>query len=844
VADPVAGRKEEAMIGFGAPYVLLTLPLVAILFWLARSRTKVVLRMAVVVLLLVALAGPRIATNQIEQHALILVDRSASMEAAQSTLDLHGILGRIASALPGWDLSVIEFASRAQVAAPFGTSPSLSSTLPFDTSTTRLKPAIDLALASLPSIGESQIILVSDGRFTDDIGSAIGTAQAAGVPVSILPAAEDVPTDVALTALRAPLEVQLERAFEIVAEIEAQEPNEATLAVYRDAELLRAELVALAPGANLHSIEDSLVDPGAYTYRVLIKRNGDPISQNDALSVLVRTTEQAHLLLVDRTEEAAIAGMLDALGVAYDHEFTIPPMEILSEYRQLILAGVPLSDVTSTNSARIETFVQELGGGLLLIGGEDEVRGYSAGPISAILPVSFVLPEKGQEASLAILFLLDRSASMQASADGRVKIETLKEAAAASIALLPPDTLAGLIVFNRGFDWISPIAPVADGTALYEALRPLEAIGGTDVFFPIVEALDGLEDVEARSKHILLISDGRTTDEPRDYPSLYQRLEETHDVTLTAIAIGGLPNMPLLSSLVRSGNGALYHATDFASLPQVSIQATQRISRSRFVTEPTEVSGQLQSLFPDDPIPPVGGYVVTYPKATAQILLWANEDPIAAHWRTGLGAVTVLTTDLEGRWSQSWLEWPQAPGLFEVLLATTEPLTHSEAGLSVSIEHDEQTIAVLAEADDDGEFANFLDLSADLLPQATREPMQQVGPGAYRAVFPRPVEGGYAIRVTDSSRDRSVTASLSIPYPPEYRRIGQDPATLALIARSTGGSVLSEEIALPEPIRESASTPYPIFRELLLAALALFLLDLALRKRPRRSASRAPREQA
>ncbi|MBU0596084.1 VWA domain-containing protein, partial [Candidatus Bipolaricaulota bacterium] len=796
---------------------------------------------AVVVL---ALADPRVGTHRIDRNALILVDRSASMEATQSALDLHAILGEISAALPEWHLSVIEFASRAHVASPFGTTPSLSPSIPFAASSTKLEPAIDLALASLPSTGENHIILVSDGRFTDGIGSAVATAQAAGIPVSVFPAAHDVPTDVALAALRAPIEVQVGRTFEIAAEIEAQEPGEATLALYRDEELVRAELVDLQEGTNLHSIQDSLSDAGVYTYRALIKRVGDPIPQNDALSVLVRTTEQAHLLLVDRTDQPAIADMLDALGVTYDKELAIPPMEILSDYRQMILAGFPLSDLTSTDSARIETFVQELGGGLLLIGGEDDVRGYSAGDISDILPVSFVLPEKGQEASLAILFLLDRSASMQASDSGRVKIETLKEAAAASIALLPPDTLAGVIVFNRGFDWIAPIGPVEDGTALYEALRPLEAVGGTDIFFPIVEALDGLANVEARSKHILLISDGKTTDEPRDYPSLYRRLEETQDVTLTAIAIGELPNMPLLSSLVRAGHGALYQATNFASLPQVSIQATQRISRSRFVTGSTKVAGQLQALFPDTPIPPVGGYVVTYPKATAQILLWANEDPLAAHWRTGLGAVTVLNTDLEGRWSESWLEWPHVAGLLEVLLATTEPFTHSEIGLSVSIEQGEQTVAVLAEADNDGEFANFLEISADLLPLAMREPMEQVGPGAYRVTFPRPSEGGYAVRVTDSTRDRSVITSLSVAYPAEYRRVGQDPATLALIAQSTGGSVLDETITLPEPVRASTAASYPIFRELLLAALALFLLDLALRKRPRRSTARPPRSAA
>ena len=832
------------MIGLAAPYVLLALPLLAIPLWLARSRGKLVLRIVAVALILLAMAGPEIATRRIERNILVLVDRSASMHAAQTTLDLHGILDRIASGLPDWQIGVVEFAARAHVASPFGTSPSLTADMPFDTTSSRLKPAVDLALTSLPSVGDNQIVLVSDGQFTDDVASAIGTAQASGIPISVLPAASDVPSDVALVALRAPIEIQIGRAFEIQVEVEAREEGTATLALYRNDALLRAESVALPEGTSVLSIEDSLPDAGAYTYRALIKRSGDAVAQNDALSHWVRTTEHAQLLLVDRTEESAIPELLDALDIPYDEESAIPSMEILSDYRQLILAGTPLLDLTTTESERIETFVQELGGGLLIVEGEREVRGFSAGTISELLPVSFALPEKGQEASLAILFLLDRSASMQAASDGRAKIETLKEAAAASIALLPPDTLAGIIVFNRGFEWIAPVAPVNDGTALYNALRPLEAVGGTDLYPPILESLDGLAEVEARSKHILLISDGKTTDEPRDYPSLYKRLEETQDVTLTAIAIGGLPNIPLLSSLVRAGEGALYRATDFASLPQVSIQATQRISRSRFVTDPTEVVGQLQALFPDDPIPPVDGYVVTYPKATAQILLWVNEDPLAAHWRTGLGSVTVLNTDLEGRWSRGWLEWPEAPALLDVLLATTQPLATSDIGLSVSIVEREQQIVVLAEADDEGAFANFLDLTVDLLPVTTGHPMEQVGPGAYRVTFPRPREGGYAIRVTDSTRDRSVTSALSIPYPAEYRQLGEDTPVLAQIAQSTGGRMLTDEISLPEPVRDAVAAPYPIFRELLLAALGLFLLDLAIRKRPRRTPSRAGRNEA
>jgi len=827
------------MIRFTTPLALVALLVPAAFLWLGPSWKRFLLRSLALVFIVLALADPQFATRQITQNVFLLVDRSASIGTSVSQARIHEEIERLTSQYPDWDFGIIEFAEDAVVASPLGAQPTLSPSLPFGLAKTRLGPAVDLAIASLPSGRNGQLVLISDGRFTDRIESAVNTAQYADIPIWVLPLNVERRSDVSVIAFRAPDEVLVGRPFEMNVELESPQAGSVTVAVYRGEELLSAEQIDLPAGRTARTIVDSLQRPGTYVYHVFAKREGDSISENDSLSTLVRTTHRPQLLLIQPPSSSAIPGLLDAIGISYEEADRVPPLDVLAEYRQLILTGFSLRELGPMEIANIETFVQDLGCGLLVVEGEYEVAGFSGGGIDGILPVSYTLPEKAQQASLAIVFLLDRSASMQSTAGGARKIDILKEATAASISLLAPETLVGIVAFNLEYGWIAPIEEVGDGTSVYNALRPLDAVGGTDLYYPIVAALDRLEPVEARSKHLLLVSDGKTTDEFRDYPSLLRRLEALDDVTFTAIAVGLAPNLPLLGKLVHSGGGELYLASDFAALPRISIEATQCISRSRFVTGSIDhITGHLQMMMAETPIPPLEGYVVIYPKATAQVLLWADEDPLVAHWRSGLGGVTVLNTDLGGRWSQGWVEWSHAPVLFESLLATTEPLTTSAVGLSVRIERKDEEIDVLVEARDGDEYVNFLQIEAELLPEGKIEPMSQVAPGVYRATFPLDAEGGYAVRAVDRSRSRSIFTTFSLPYPVEYREIGTDRTALRRIADQTGGKELTEGIGMTPMTDGSTSSSYPVFRELLLAALGLFLLDLFLRKVPRRTTAR------
>lgn len=832
------------MIRFLSPYLLISLvPVLAgCLYLMLRRGRYAILRTLILALAISATASPFLAHETLTHNVFFLVDRSASVTLATDDDDVRSQIQGIMEASPDTHYGLIEFATTSVVSAPLGMSTLPLGLAALDDSETNLHAAIELGLSIMPVDQTNQFALVSDGQFSDVTDRALSLAELADVSVSVLPVGGSITSDVSLAELSAPDKVQIGRPFNIDVKISAQQAGPARLVVYRDDDIVSIQDLDITAGTTTITISDEMEQLGSSVYQAIIKGAGDPIPANDDLSVLVSSTEVPSILIVDPFESSRVSTLLESLGISYNTERTIPSLEVLADYQQLILASGRLEDYTLTEIETIEHFTRQLGGGVLLLAGEQEVRGFSHGGLQSLLPLTFDIPEKTEEASLAIVYLLDRSASMRSRVDGVEKLDVLKEAAIASINLLDEEAMVGIIAFDRDYEWVLPIERI-DFAAVIDALQPMNAIGGTDIYFPLIDALDHLDQVEARSKHVLLISDGKAGDDVRDYPGLVRRLEATPDTTLSGIAVGSAPNTTLLGALVTAGGGTLYLADDFSTLPQVFIRATQRLSRERFVTEDTEVEGRLITTHTSTPVPPLQGYVVGYPKETTQTLLWGGGDPVVATWRVGLGSITVLATDLSGTWTQEWFEWPEMPRLFEGLLATTEPEISATLGLAAIVSFEGSTTSILVDARDaDGGYVNFLNIEATVLPTDVTMQLTQVSPGLYQKSFPTPAKGGYTIQIIDQTRDRSLTVPLSVPYAAEVAGISQDLAALTWVAESSNGVVLQEGGLLPHTEERLTTQNDPLHTLFILIALILFLLELTIRKWPVRKKSQRAAE--
>jgi hypothetical protein len=198
--------------------------------------------------------------------------------------------------------------------------------------------------------------------------------------------------------------------------------------------------------------------------------------------------------------------------------------------------------------------------------------------------------------------------------------------------------------------------------------------------------------------------------------------------------------------------------------------------------------------------------------------------------------VSALNTDLTGAWTGAWTAWSAMSQLFAEMVVLSEPDTFTSSGLHASVAVNEHELKVLVDARDEaGEYANWLSLSAELLPIRSESDLRQVAPGLYEASFERPASGGYALRITDATRASVVQIPVTVPYPTEYAATGADRDALASLASLTGGAVLSRgDLVLTEERRFPHRAYVPIHLPLLFCAAAILLAELIALRWPRR----------
>jgi Mg-chelatase subunit ChlD len=794
------------------------LPALAVL--VASLRRRALLGRALTLAIIsVALAGPEVAVRQAQETVLFLVDRSVSVgEEAQAALDY--LLPEATTR--GAEVGVIAFGETAQVSRwpGLGEIPSGGA---FPALGTDIGGAVDLALALAP-VGASQAVLLSDGRATSgDALAAASRARQQGVPVHVYPVGRaDL---VRLAELSGPREAPL-GTIVLDATLEATRPVSATVTLSRGGSELQVRTLDLSPGRTRLSLADQPPGEGFWTYRVEVQAGGDPIPENNALFWGVAVGERWEVVVVG-PRPTATDGLLAAANLSYRRLATLRPAD-LAGARLVILDDHPLGLVGSRTLDALRSYVAG-GGGLLVIQGRHAVTGY-LGPVEELLPVTYTVPERIQQATASVVFVLDRSGSMAARAGGTTKIEILKESAAAAVEAMPWEDVVGAVAFDRHPRWIVAPGPVSEvRDRLFAGLRGLTADGGTYLFPALEEAVEALLPVGTRVRHVMIISDGKTV---RDEERLAWLREEitAAGIGVSAIAVGADADLEVLHELAELSGGRTYTLASMTDLRPVLVQETERVARRRFMEgETAVVPGPGAAAFPlSGDLPPLHGYTLTFPKPMADVAFMSPAgDPLLAAWRLGLGQVAVLNADLAGNWTRDWLASPQLGELWGILLGR---LWAERQDVRVDWEVERQSIRVGLDAIEGGRWVNGLEFAGELVGPGEPETVtfQQVGPGRYEASLPLTEAGAYLLTVSEPTGRHGGSFPIVLPYPAELAAFGPDLDALQAISRLAGGTVLTDEVIPPAP--GGGRDWLPIGRALLWAAAAAFVLDLALRK--------------
>ncbi len=246
------------------------------------------------------------------------------------------------------------------------------------------------------------------------------------------------------------------------------------------------------------------------------------------------------------------------------------------------------------------------------------------------------------------------------------------------------------------------------------------------------------------------------------------------------------------------------------------------------------------------PLPPLDGYVITGPKGgLSQLVLATHQaDPLLATCQSGLGRCVAFTSSADTRWAGQWLQWSDFARFWEqVVRWAGKPAQATDCEIFTDVEGQQATVNVEA-FDTEGKFLQLTAIEGQVLtPEMKGEPMQlvQTGPGQYSGRFRAPVSGSYIVnlqyrRTGPDEKSRLANAVVNVPFAPEFRDLSDNAPLLKEVSKMTGGRVLSlasdpNTVNLYEHAGlEFPETHLPLLRPLMLAWIAIFLLDVAVRR--------------
>jgi Ca-activated chloride channel homolog len=512
-----------------------------------------------------------------------------------------------------------------------------------------------------------------------------------------------------------------------------------------------------------------------------------------------------------------------------------------------VLDNVPAFQLTHAKMENIEKYVRDLGGGVLVIGGAQSygAGGYFRTPLERILPVDMRPPARLEMPHVALLFVIDKSGSMGAGSEGNTKLDLAKAAAIAAADIMNPTDQVGILAFDASWDWALPFRQVGKGEWISEKLSSLQSDGGTDLYKAMIEAHRVIAGKQAAIKHTIVLSDGLT--DKADFHTLVQKMARD-GITVSTVSVGTDADVQLMADIAKIGKGRGYVALDPQTIPQIFTTETLLIARDLLIEKTVTPSivaptGPLKGIAQSN-LPPVRGYVLTYPKPRAELLMRADKDPLLVSWRYGLGQVMAFTSDLSGRWGRDWVSWPGF-SQWASQLARDTMRKIIETRMRTEFHTEGDTIKVVSDVlARDGRFLNHLKVKANISSpdQASQERIfQQSAPGRYEGKFTPAGRGIYFVSLYAEGNAGEAPVPLAIvpyiaPYPKEYRELKPNLSLLSRLAEETGGEMLDPErlddglrrlyTASPGKGRQGQETWWPFAG----AALFLFLGDLVLRQ--------------
>jgi Ca-activated chloride channel homolog len=407
---------------------------------------------------------------------------------------------------------------------------------------TNIQAALELAYGVLPAGYLKRVVVLSDGVETQ--GNVLAEANRArqfGVKVFSVPYRQPPPGEVAVRELHVPDKVDVGQAFDVTASVYSSRSTKARARLYKGETLNGLDgvrEVELTPGENELKFQSVVRVGGEVSYAFELDQVGeDTFTENNRYMVTVDVPGRPSVLYVEG-QPARASYLTSALSAQqYDVDVRAPgafpgSIKELERYDFVIVSDTPAESVSLTAQGLIEKYVRDLGGGFLFAGGE---AGYGLGgwahtTVERLLPVRMDAERHKDMPSVAMALVIDRSGSMTG-----LPMEMAKAACKATVSTLAPDDVLEIIAFDSTPVRYVKMQPARYRSRIENDVLRIQPGGGTEIFPALDMAYQDISVVQARKKHVILLTDGRAP--TQGIKDLVQAML-AESITVTTVGLG------------------------------------------------------------------------------------------------------------------------------------------------------------------------------------------------------------------------------------------------------------------------------------------------------------------
>lgn len=805
-------------------FLYLTPVIIALLILMGLKSRKIAtmkkvfpIRTLIIVLLFISLLNPWIMLNSKDTQTIFLVDRSESTKGSAEKYEAF-IQDSLDYLEKNDTYSVVSFAGNTVVESGFQNE---KKAIKFqglvDKASTDIPEAVKKAYGIFSDASNKRIVILSDGK-NNGVSDKIKVPD--DLEVKIKKIDDFINPEVQITSVELADKVDINEVFKIELIIDSNIETNSDLVLYDGKFPIYSKKIYLKKGSNRFSFEDSVESSGVIEYKAEITPDEDTFIENNVFGKIIEVEGNPHILLLSSIEDTLLSKMIKASGAKLTRlsiENLNPSMDNLSKYDGVLINDISKWRMSNEFMESIEAYVKDLGKGLFVIGGKESfsIGGYLGSDFEKVLPLRSEAVRESQENSMDMIIVIDKSGSMMGGEDSSIFLA--KQAAAKVYRGLKPSDRLGIVVFDTKSYNVLPMGSEFDEEEVMMKIGGIAASGGTDIYEGLKAAYEKLKDSTAKSKHIILVTDGQSsTNGIDDLISACNGL----DISISSIAIGSGADRNLLQNISDSGHGRFYYLKNAQAIPDVFLKESEIMSKSYLndrIIYPKAYYNSPQISFVEDQ--PIYGYISTSLKNSAEIILESDrKEAILAYWKYGLGDVFALTMDLSSNWSRDMLKSQENVSAFtEIIKYIAENKYTDSYQISFNQNNDLGGDVWIK----DSGASNEQTFKYSVQGENINGEMKYVGDSMWKGSINKLSQGIHYLLIEDTDGNRVVKA-FQVNYPKEYNILENSNPIKTIEEIEKASQVFME-------IENKNKKKVELKNILLILAVILFLIDILLR---------------